>query len=278
MMENERGVLEKEELKRWDVQRKALETEADAIVSELTTASSNGGGVMGLDTPLVDADGYPRNDIDVYRARTLRNRLAIIRTDHKQLMKQISNGLLLQHSLDNTNDENEKEQRSAVKPKPKFDPITQKWVVKNWDGTLSGIQNGHLRSFDQISSSLPTTTTTSAVSERNDSTNNNNDQILSTSITTQQQQQSKKAFATIDQVNNNSPASEAGLQLGDDIIQFGTLTTLQGILPLVSTAAANQTSIPLIIRRNNTIISISIFPKPWAGRGLLGCHIQPIYE
>ena len=269
--------LRKEELKQWDVQRKALETEAEAIVSELTTpSSSNGGGIMGLDTPLVDPDGYPRNDVDVYRARTLRNRLAIIRTDHKQLMKQISNGLYLLSSMKTSSvDNNEKEQRSAPKPKPKYDPITQKWVVKNWDGTVSGIENGNLRSFDQISSSLPPsiTTTTNAENEQNDSTNNN--EIISTPIVTQQQ--NKKPFAKIDQVNNNSPASEAGLQVGDDIIEFGNLTSLEGIVQLVSTAAANQTSIRLIIRRNNTTIPVPIFPKPWSGRGLLGCHIQPIY-
>lgn len=72
-----------------DIQRKSLEMESEAIVSELTSRPESGGEPMGIDTPLVDAEGYPRSDIDLYRARELRQRLSIIRNDHKDLMKQI---------------------------------------------------------------------------------------------------------------------------------------------------------------------------------------------
>jgi hypothetical protein len=66
-----------------DVQRKAMENEADAIYLELTTPLPDGVEPMGINTPLVDQEGYPRGDIDVYRARSLRNRFRIIQTDHK---------------------------------------------------------------------------------------------------------------------------------------------------------------------------------------------------
>lgn len=78
-----------------DVQRKALEHEADAIFLELTSPPSEGVEPMGLDTPLVDNEGYPRADIDVYRARTQRNRFRVLKTDHKQIEGKIE-GLLLQ--------------------------------------------------------------------------------------------------------------------------------------------------------------------------------------
>ena len=71
-----------------DIQRKSLETEADAIFLELTSPPGEGIPPMGLDDPLVDKDGYPRGDIDIYRARTLRQRYHIIQNDHKELMKQ----------------------------------------------------------------------------------------------------------------------------------------------------------------------------------------------
>jgi hypothetical protein len=77
-----------------DVKRKALETEMDAIVSELKSKGPDGQPPMGVDTPLTDQDGYPRADIDVYRARTLRQRLNVIRTDHKALMKDVEQGLI----------------------------------------------------------------------------------------------------------------------------------------------------------------------------------------
>jgi 26S proteasome non-ATPase regulatory subunit 9 len=76
-----------------DVKRKALEMEADALHAELTLEGPEGQPPMGVDTPLVDRDGYPRADIDVYRARTLRGRLKTIQTDHKALMRDIEKGL-----------------------------------------------------------------------------------------------------------------------------------------------------------------------------------------
>ena len=71
-----------------DVKRKALESESEAITSELLAEPEPGVAPMGIDTPLVDANGYPRGDVDVYRARSLRGRLAVIRTDHKNLMRE----------------------------------------------------------------------------------------------------------------------------------------------------------------------------------------------
>ena len=73
------------QLKELERQRLALEDEAAAIVSEL-----DGLGV-GLKDALVDAEGYPRADLDLYRyrVRSQRGRHATIRTDHKALMKRI---------------------------------------------------------------------------------------------------------------------------------------------------------------------------------------------
>ena len=81
-----------------DVQRKAMELEADAIFLELTTPPADGVEPMGINTPLVDREGYPRGDIDVYRARTQRGRFAVLKTDHKEIQGKIE-GLLLQQDL-----------------------------------------------------------------------------------------------------------------------------------------------------------------------------------
>jgi hypothetical protein len=78
-----------------DNQRKALESEMDAITFELTTASSEGVPPMGIDTPLIDGDGYPRGDVDVYRARALRGRLAVLKTDYRNNRNDVE-GLLVQ--------------------------------------------------------------------------------------------------------------------------------------------------------------------------------------
>ena len=78
------------ELKTAQKEREALEAEAEAIEAELTSPSAETGAAgPGLSGPLVDGEGYPRADIDVYRARQLRHRHACLRTDHKALMKRI---------------------------------------------------------------------------------------------------------------------------------------------------------------------------------------------
>ncbi|KAB7499562.1 26S proteasome non-ATPase regulatory subunit 9 [Armadillidium nasatum] len=50
---------------------------------------------------LVDSDGYPRSDIDVYQVRHARHDIICLQNDHKALMKKIEQGLqdLHQQSL-----------------------------------------------------------------------------------------------------------------------------------------------------------------------------------
>eukprot|EP00698_Gefionella_okellyi_P003892 TRINITY_DN13606_c0_g1_i1.p1 TRINITY_DN13606_c0_g1~~TRINITY_DN13606_c0_g1_i1.p1 ORF type:complete len:237 (-),score=39.32 TRINITY_DN13606_c0_g1_i1:60-743(-) len=65
-----------------------LEEEMLAIESQLKAT-----GGVGVKNSLVDAEGFPRADIDVFAVRTLRNRLATLQTDHVALLKQIESGL-----------------------------------------------------------------------------------------------------------------------------------------------------------------------------------------
>ncbi|KUF99700.1 hypothetical protein AM588_10010148 [Phytophthora nicotianae] len=64
--------------------KEAIEAEIEAVVAELTSGNN-----PGLDGPLVDAEGFPRADIDVYRVRQLRHTLALKQTDHQTTMKKI---------------------------------------------------------------------------------------------------------------------------------------------------------------------------------------------
>ncbi|KAI8848964.1 hypothetical protein BC829DRAFT_393021 [Chytridium lagenaria] len=42
-----------------------------------------------LDEPLVDAEGFPRSDVDVYTIRHMRHEMAVKRNDYKDLMKRM---------------------------------------------------------------------------------------------------------------------------------------------------------------------------------------------
>lgn len=72
-------------------QRDILEIEADALHSELAYIKALPGAT------LVDSEGFPRGDIDIVNALEKRQRIAIINTDHKVLMKEIEKLIKVVH-------------------------------------------------------------------------------------------------------------------------------------------------------------------------------------
>lgn len=281
----------RESLKSLDARRKALEAEASAIVDELMSCPEEGGNPMGIDTPLTDSDGYPRNDIDVYRARVLRKRLNEIRNDHKGMMKQIETGLVKASAFNRASaqeESKEREARVASKPKPKLDPVTGKWVAMNWDGTVAGAEGGDRRDFSNLEAPPATAPAPIAPPPRDATAEKRQDE--------QEDEGPLVPFAVIDAVAPNSPASAAGLHEGDLVVKFGSATHLNHddlrlIAELVPAAAGNKNEIPLKILRRRTVsqehdeahnveagvrmeLTMNVLPGPWGGRGLLGCHIK----
>ncbi|CAH8523095.1 unnamed protein product [Schistosoma mattheei] len=61
-------------------------------LSELSEILRQNGNV-GMDTPLVDDEGYPRSDIDVALIRITRNNIHCLNTDHKQIMLELESVL-----------------------------------------------------------------------------------------------------------------------------------------------------------------------------------------
>lgn len=53
---------------------------------------------VGMNESLVDGDGFPRNDIDVYQVRTARSQIIHLQNDLKVLMKEIEKGLTDVHA------------------------------------------------------------------------------------------------------------------------------------------------------------------------------------
>lgn len=278
-------------LKTLNVHREALENESAAITSELTSRDPEQPNVppMGVDTPLVDDDGFPRNDIDVFRARTLRHRLMMIRTDHKKLMDEIESALqqlalLLQTPEYKAQLANEEELRKNEKPKPKYDPISGKWVVRNWDGTIAGIPNGETpRSFDEIAEDVPPSelTVPSFGAQRDSLTKTavvTTDVVMSDSGPTHDMTNASPSpplqmihraavslsdchkhptahppLARVESVAENSPASLAGLMVNDHIIAFGPIVQVfdaTSLSTLVQGAATHQEMIEIICQRS----------------------------
>ncbi|XP_033641089.1 26S proteasome non-ATPase regulatory subunit 9-like [Asterias rubens] len=169
-------------------------------------------GNVGMDGPLIDSEGYPRNDIDVYSARTARHRIICLQNDHKALMVNIENSLHDLHSY-------ERQQREQGE-------------------------------------SLPTNgASTAAIA------------LI--------------PFASIDLVSEGSPAANAGLLVGDEIIEFGSICTsnfksLQDIATVVRHSQGR--SVRVVTLREGKEVPLSLKPQTWSGRGLLGCNIVPLQK
>ncbi|KAJ2940876.1 hypothetical protein O0L34_g10136 [Tuta absoluta] len=53
---------------------------------------------VGMHDPLVDSEGYPRTDIDVYKVRHARHNIICLQNDHKAIMRRIEQGLAEVHA------------------------------------------------------------------------------------------------------------------------------------------------------------------------------------
>jgi 26S proteasome non-ATPase regulatory subunit 9 len=91
---------------------------------------------------------------------------------------------------------------------------------------------------------------------------------------------SLQPFAVVDELAPNSPASEAGIQLGDRLLQFGGITaqtpnTLQQVAAELQ-ACEGRAVDAAFLRLGVGEVRLQLVPRRWSGRGLLGCHLQPL--
>eukprot|EP00073_Rattus_norvegicus_P042239 XP_008772125.1 PREDICTED: 26S proteasome non-ATPase regulatory subunit 9-like [Rattus norvegicus] len=115
-----------------------------------------------MNEPLVDCEGYPRADVDLYQVRTARHNIICLQNDHKALMKQVEEALHQLHARDK-----EKQARDMAEAR----------------------EEAMNRRLASDSPALP------------------------------------KAFARVNSISPGSPASIAGLQVDDEIVEFGSVNT-----------------------------------------------------
>uniref|UniRef100_A0A452HRG7 26S proteasome non-ATPase regulatory subunit 9 n=1 Tax=Gopherus agassizii TaxID=38772 RepID=A0A452HRG7_9SAUR len=88
-----------------------------------------------------------------------------------------------------------------------------------------------------------------------------------------QNQSLPQPFARVNAVTPGSPASISGLQVDDEIIEFGSVDThnfqtLQNIATVVQHSEGKPLSVTVI--RGGKKLHLGLTPKHWAGKGLLG--------
>jgi len=81
-----------------------------------------------------------------------------------------------------------------------------------------------------------------------------------------------RPFATVDEIADASPAVEDGLQLGDQILKFGNVEAGDNLLQRLSSEAQSNMgrAVPVVIMRQGIVINLTVTPRSWQGRGLLG--------
>ncbi|KAL3321068.1 26S proteasome non-ATPase regulatory subunit 9 [Cichlidogyrus casuarinus] len=80
----------KQEINELSERKRELEAEESMFTQML--------GQVGMEGHLVDAEGFPRNDVDVHQIRTARNRLKCLNTDHKEVMTRLEDLLMQLHA------------------------------------------------------------------------------------------------------------------------------------------------------------------------------------
>ncbi|KAJ8427670.1 hypothetical protein Cgig2_016763 [Carnegiea gigantea] len=229
--------------------RGAVEAEMNAIIQRLCQP-----GGPGLSGNLVDSEGFPRADIDIPTIRADRHRLAELKNIHKDLTEKINQNIQLLH---------------AAKPSPKTSA-----VMDSVAGADAGIRGGG-RGRDKW---------VIVVVERNERPLFRNWQDESRKETSQSVEyvQTRDAadadvtvkipFAMVDEISEASPAADDGLQLGDQIVKFGYVEAGDNLLSrLASEVQANQgNAVSVVVMRQGALTSLSVTPRTWQGRGLLG--------
>ena len=157
-----------------------------------------------MKTPLIDNDGFPRADLDIYQITHARAALAKLYNDLKAKMNEVQLALEAYHAS----------QRK--------EPIPPNIILES-------------------PAEIP--------------------------------------FARVQSVLQSSPAQEAGLNPGDLIYRFGeidyrTANPLQQLGGSMEGYKYKTVRVNFI--RDDKKHVLLLVPKPWSGRGLLGCHLLPL--
>lgn len=182
-----------------------IEEQIKAYYDMLQTAG------VGMDAPLVDMEGFPRADVDLYKVRTARHNISCLQNDHKAIMVEIEEALHKLHATARVKHEKDETKMEVTEP----------------------------------SVSLPA------------------------------------PFALVDAVTQGSPAFLAGLRVGDEIIEFGSINTqnfrnLRDVASVVQHSEGKSLRVGVI--RSGQEVHLNLTPKQWSGRGLLGCNLVPLHR
>jgi 26S proteasome non-ATPase regulatory subunit 9 len=220
------------------LQKEEIEREIERLVSCLEVTPA---GVRG---PLVDEDGFPRSDCDVYQIRQYRQRLVCLQTDYRQIMREIERLL----------------------PEVLTSGPTHAQTARS------------TASVSRVVESAPAVRTASSREHRpGDNQPAQRSEWTGTSLG----QSNLRPFAKVVQVEAGSPAAQGGLQEGDLVVRVASCTDWETLAVTVSEHRAQPVVFSIVrgLRTSEADCSITthdivVVPTPWAGAGLLGARFE----
>lgn len=215
----------------------------------------------GLHGPLVDSEGFPRNDIDIYRVNELRRRFNTINYEHKILMKALEKlaSRIFSLSADipptTSNTSISTSSKSSANTNSDLDDEDEKLSSTELLEKYSYLP--HFAVFDQVSINSPSYL--SGLRE--------GDKLIKISSLT---------------FSSSSSASTLLQKIPLIISEWMKDTqkirdTKVSLENLDHASQKKLEGISVIIERNTReLLHIKLKPSLWEGKGVLGCHIKPI--
>ena len=119
-----------------------------------------------------------------------------------------------------------------------------------------------------------------SIAKQNKENDNESDVPISTTPVQSQNPIDEEGFVVVNSVAEGSPAQQTGLRAQDVVVSFGSVTkhNCPSHLKPIGELVQNSENVPILVKvkRDGKIQTISVIPKKWSGRGLLGAHFLPL--
>ncbi|KAL4434406.1 hypothetical protein ABPG75_000847 [Micractinium tetrahymenae] len=233
----------KARLRRLEQQRSGIEGEIALRSARLEAAG------VGMQAPLVDAEGFPRADVDVAAIRADRHAIITLTNDFKACSRQMEQLLHALHAQSRSGQAGGAASGTAAVAAPAPSAAARPAAPA---AAAPPTRQANGSSLQQPAAALSPAAAAAAASG---------------------------PFAIIDELTDGSPAAEAGLQLNDQLCSVGGVTrhtpnTLQSVAALVQ--ASEGQPVEAVVLRHGSPMVLTLTPKRGAGPGLLGCHLRPL--
>jgi 26S proteasome non-ATPase regulatory subunit 9 len=251
--------------------------EAQALLEVLDSAGPVAGvPPVGLAGPLVDGEGFPRSDVDHYQVRSLRHRLACLRTDRKALEAELETKLHALHQL-------------PAAPGAAAPPAArQASAAAGATRAAASAARPPLAPQSAVGADPAACEPARALGAGPPVASGALSAPLEVArVGAEAGLPDLAPIALVDLVLDGSPAASAGLQVGDRVLRFGSVSRPVGGAPGEGGAAkleeiARETSrhvnqrVVVEVLREAGRVELALEPRQWPGRGVLGCHLMPL--